>query len=173
MVNLREAISSFQKQVFRKDTLYCAFWQDGVEWKYYIFNINNNVLSEVSKNVLNGIKRVDPHAIIINGNDYIYAGKDNFVLCIEHYIYEYRDDKQKHFEQIDQFLDFYEKEEQEKQMKSLQIQKQQQKSEITEIMKIEFEKLRDFSMQCCDLEKSCMISNAMLSIAKFLIDTKK
>lgn len=177
MASLREAIATFQKQVFQKDTLYCAFWKDKAKWKHYIFSIDNDVLSDVNKNVLNGIKRTDPHAIIINGGDYIYAGKDSFVLCIEHYIYEYRDDKQKHFEQIEQFLDFYDKEEQEKQMKSLQIQEKYcvmtRSDKVMTTMEMEFEKLRDFSMQCCDLEKSCMISNAMLEIAKFLVDIKK
>ena len=43
-----------------------------------------------------------------------------------------------------------------------------ERSEIVEIMENELKKLRELSTQCTALDKSCMISNAMLKIAKYL-----
>ncbi len=132
----------------------------------------DNVFPMKFEKTLKKIKVKDQNAIVIDGYYFRQFDGDDAAKYIAEEIEKYRQDK-RDSHNIGVFLDNYswsavvdknKKKQQEEQQRYWTMER----SEIVEIMEKELKKLRDLSTQCTALDKSCMISNAMLKIAKYL-----
>ena len=135
------------------------------------FLSENNVIPREDEVLLRGIQKEDNNAIVIDGYSYRYLDGDGVAGYIANEIEKYHQDKCNNHN-IGAFLDNYSWEAVQKKEKQEQEEQQRhwtmERSEIVEIMEKELKKLRDLSAHCIALDKSCMISNCMLEIAKYL-----
>ena len=170
--SLKEVVKHCWDRLWKERYSNAVFWKKDECWDYHMFFLSeNNVIPREDEVLLRGIQKEDNNAIVIDRYSYRYLDGDGVAGYIANEIEKYHQYKC-NGHNIGAFLDNYsweavqkkEKQEQEKQQKHWAMER----SEIVEIMEKELKKLRDLSTQCTALDKSCMISNAMLKIAKYL-----
>ena len=170
--SLKEVVQHCWDRLWKERYSNAVFWKKNKCWNYHMFFLSeNNVIPREDEVLLRGIQKEDNNAIVIDRYSYRYLDGDGVAGYIANEIEKYHQYKC-NGHNIGAFLDNYsweavqkkEKQEQEKQQKHWAMER----SEIVEIMEKELKKLRDLSTQCTALDKSCMISNAMLKIAKYL-----
>jgi hypothetical protein len=170
--SLKEVVKHCWDRLWKKRYSNAVFWKKNECWDYHIFFLSeNNVIPREDEVLLRGIQKEDNNAIVIDGYSYRYLDGDGVAGYIANEIEKYHQDKC-NGHNIGAFLDNYSWEAVQKKEKQEQEEQQRhwtmERSEIVEIMEKELKKLRDLSTQCTALDKSCMISNAMLKIAKYL-----
>ncbi len=170
--SLKEVVKHCWDRLWKERYSKAVFWKKDECWDYHMFFLSeNNVIPREDEVLLREIQKKDNNAIVIDGHSYRYLAGDGVAEYIANDIKEYHQDKW-NGHNIGAFLDNYSWEAVQKKEKQEQEEQQRhwtmERSEIVEIMEKELKKLRDLSAHCIALDKSCMISNCMLEIAKYL-----
>ena len=161
MTKLKEVVSKFKEDLAKGD-MWVLFWRKEKEWEGFSFYvIEGEQISPFIKPSLENISRIDPKAVVVNGNQLNCAGKEIDIFTITTMINRYHDTCTY---TLVSFLEYYKKKE----------SKRMSKDRVIEMMENELEFLfRLNDGEFMETEKILMVSEQMLEIAKFLVEQKE